>query len=184
VSSARPRKGVYAGSFDPITEGHMYMVREGARLFDDFVVAVGMNAYKKYTFTLEERRAFVEAAVEGIENVKVAHFANRFLMDYARELGANFILRGIRNEHDYSFERQMRHVNADIAPEVTTAFLMPPREISEVSSSFVKGLVGPEGWQELVRPYLPKPIYESFCRHYEQSLPDPKASDQSDPLAP
>ena len=78
----------------------------------------------------------------------------------------------------------MRHVNADIAPEISTVFLMPPREISEVSSSFVKGLVGPEGWQEMVKPYLPPPIYGSFCRRYEESLPDPKPSDVSDPLAP
>ncbi len=184
MGNGKPRKGLYAGSFDPITEGHMYMVREGARFFDEFIVAVGMNAYKDYTFTLEERRSFVEAAAEGIENVKVAHFANRFLMDYAREVGADYVLRGIRKEHDYSFERQMRHINADIAPEVTTVFLMPPREISEVSSSFVKSLVGPDGWKEVVRPYLPAPIYESFCRRYDGAEDKPRVPSDDQSMAP
>jgi pantetheine-phosphate adenylyltransferase len=184
MGKQKRRKGVYAGSFDPITEGHMHMVRVGSRLFDEFVVAVGMNPAKAYTFSLEERRAFVESAVRGIDNVKVVHFANRFLVDFAREMGADYILRGIRNEHDYAFERQMRHVNADIAPEINTIFLMPPREIAEVSSSFVKSLVGPEGWREVVRAYLPPQIYESFCRHYGGRTPTPSSPAEDESVAP
>ena len=62
----------------------------------------------------------------------------------------------------------MRNVNGDLAPKITTVFLMPPREIAEVSSSFVKGLVGPNGWEEIVRPYLPPPVYRIFARRFAQ----------------
>ena len=69
------------------------------------------------------------------------------LADYAESVGAQYILRGIRSHQDYEFERAMRNVNEDLKPEITTVFLIPPRQICEVSSSFVKGLVGPEGWE-------------------------------------
>ena len=78
-------------------------------------------------------------------------FSNMFLVDYARKIGAEYILRGIRNPNDYEYERGMRYINSDINPKLTTVFLIPPREISEVSSSFVKALVGPRGWERMVK---------------------------------
>ncbi|HYG75318.1 MAG TPA: pantetheine-phosphate adenylyltransferase [Planctomycetota bacterium] len=160
------RKGVYAGSFDPITNGHMYMIREGAKLFDELVVAIGINPDKRYTFSLDERLEFLRKSTRGIQNVTLDHFTNMFLVDYARKIGAGYILRGVRNPNDYEYERGMRYINADMNPNVTTVFLMPPREISEVSSSFVKGLVGPKGWDRIVKDYLPPPIYRHFLDHY------------------
>ena len=94
-------------------------------------------------------------------------------MRYAESKGAGYVLRGIRSEEDYRFEHAMRNVNEDMAPAVTTVFLVPPREICEVSSSFIKGLVGVEGWREVVKPYVPAPVYEkllgSEIRWTEQS---------------
>lgn len=160
------RRGVYAGSFDPITNGHMYMIHEGAKLFDELIVAIGINPDKRYTFELEERLEFLTACTKGIPNVRLDHFTNSFLVHYAREAGASHILRGIRNPNDYEYERGMRYINEDLNPDVATVFLIPPREIAEVSSSFVKGLVGPRGWQKIVKQYLPPPVYETFLRHY------------------
>lgn len=160
------RRGVYAGSFDPITNGHMYMIQEGAKLFDELIVAIGINPDKSYTFKLDERMEFLSACTKGIPNVRLDHFSNSFLVHYAREAGASHILRGIRNPNDYEYERGMRYINADLNPEVASVFLIPPREIAEVSSSFVKGLVGPRGWQKIVKQYLPPPVYETFLRHY------------------
>ncbi len=158
------RKAVYAGSFDPVTNGHLYMIREGARLFDEFVVAVGTNPGKRYTFEPFERLEMLARATKGIENVEIVEMPRVYLVDFARSVGASYILRGVRNESDYLHERTMRNVNADISSEITTVFLMPPREIAEVSSSFVKGLVGPEGWERLVEGYLPPEVCEVFRR--------------------
>ena len=173
----RRRVAVYAGSFDPITNGHMFMIREGAQLFDKLIVAIGSNPDKKYTFPIDRRLAFVRASVRDIPNVEVLDFSNRFLVHFASDVGASFILRGIRNFQDYEFERAMRQINNDLNAEILSVFLMPPRDASEVSSSFVKGLVGPDGWQDVVRQFIPDDIYDDFIAHYRknQSLPNGNA---------
>ncbi|MCY3022565.1 MAG: pantetheine-phosphate adenylyltransferase [Planctomycetota bacterium] len=160
------RKAVYAGSFDPITNGHMYMIRVGAHLFDELVVSIGVNPDKRYTFSLNERLEFLRKCTQGIPNITLDHFSGLFLVDYARKIGARYILRGIRHPNDYEYERRMCHVNTDLNPRVVTAFLIPPRDISELSSSFVKGLVGPSGWETVVKNYVPAPIYKQFVRHF------------------
>ena len=91
-------------------------------------------------------------------------FTNQYLINYARGIGAQFILRGIRCESDYEFERVMRNVNGDFDPHITTVFLMPPRDIAEVSSSMVKGLIGPEGWEAIVKQYVPAPVFKRLKR--------------------
>ncbi len=154
------RKAVYAGSFDPITNGHLWMVQEGARLFDELVIAIGENPDKRYSFSQEDRLRVLRDSVRGVAGVSVTSFKGQFLVNYARSLGARYILRGIRDARDYEFERGMRHINDDLQPEITTVFLMPPRGIAEVSSSLVKGLIGPQGWQEEVKRYVPEAVYE------------------------
>jgi pantetheine-phosphate adenylyltransferase len=156
------RRAVYAGSFDPITLGHLWMVEQGRALFDELVVAIGINPEKRYLFTLEERLAMLREVTAGFANVRIASYENMFLVRYAERVGASFILRGIRNEQDYGYERGMRYVNAELDARVRSVFLIPPRELVEVSSSFVKGLVGPQGWQDLVRKYVPDPVYRKF----------------------
>ena len=155
---------VYAGSFDPPTEGHMYMIRRGAELSDRLIVAVGINPNKRYTFTVQERLEMLRACARGLPNLTVDSFESQLLVRYAESKGADYILRGIRSEEDYRFEQPMRNVNEDLAPEITTVFLIPPREICEISSSFVKGLVGFDGWEEVVKPYVPEPVYEKLLQ--------------------
>ena len=156
---------VYAGSFDPPTEGHMFMVRRGAQLFSRLIVAIGNNPNKRYSFKLQERLEMLRACTTEHENVEVDSFENMFLVDYARSVGANYILRGIRSPQDYEFEHTMRNINEDLDPEITTVFLIPPREICEISSSFVKGLIGPKGWEEVIRPYVPAPVYQKLLEN-------------------
>lgn len=156
---------VYAGSFDPPTKGHIFMIEKGAGLFSKLIVAVGSNPNKQYTFSVEERVEMLRACTQDCENLVVDHFEGMFLIDYARSVGANYILRGIRSQQDYEFEHAMRNINEDLNPEVSTVFLIPPRELCEVSSSFVKGLVGPAGWQEVIRPYVPEPVYERLLKN-------------------
>ena len=115
------------------------MIEQGVALFDQLVVAIGINPDKRYTFPLEERL----------------------------RIGASHILRGIRSESDYEYERTMRNINGDLDPAICTVFLMPPRDIAEVSSSMVKGLIGPKGWQQVVRKYVPKPVYQHIIRTHQ-----------------
>lgn len=152
--NARASHAVYAGSFDPITNGHVWMIEQGVRLFDRLTVAVADNPDKKYAFDLEKRVKLVQAVCDQAGG-EVAWIGSRFLVDYAKLADASHLLRGIRNAADAEYERAMRNVNGDHAPRVQTIFLMPPRELCEVSSSMVKGLVGPDGWEKVVERYVP-----------------------------
>jgi len=156
---------VYAGSFDPPTNGHLWMIRQGLELFERLVVAIGSNPSKHYTFSTDERLELLRDAIPSCERLTITHFDNRYLVDYAKEANAEFILRGIRSPQDYEYERVMRHINGDMAPDIQTVFLMPPRDIAELSSSMVKGLIGPEGWQKTVRRYVPQNVFEKLEDH-------------------
>lgn len=156
------RTAVYAGSFDPLTNGHLWMIQRGLEMFDRLYVAIGTNPQKTYTFTVEERLQQLHDSIPSCERLTISEFDNLYLVNYAQSVNAQFILRGIRSYTDYEFERGMRHINNDMAPSITTTFLMPPRDISELSSSMVKGLIGPEGWQDSVRRYVPAPVFESL----------------------
>ncbi|MDO4640894.1 MAG: pantetheine-phosphate adenylyltransferase [Neisseria sp.] len=156
------RRAVYAGSFDPPTNGHLWMIREAQAMFDELIVAIGINPDKKSTYTIAERYAMLDAITNEFPNVRIHSFENRFLVDYAHDVGAKFIVRGIRTASDYEYERTIRYINSDLQPEIITIFLMPPREFAEVSSTMVKGLVGPIGWQKTIRRYLPDAVYDKM----------------------
>lgn len=147
-----------------MTIGHLWMVEQGVALFDRLVVAVGINSEKCYTFPLEDRLAMLRGSLQSIRNVSVDSFSNLYLIDYAQQIGATHILRGIRSGSDYEYERTMRNINGDLDSGICTVFLMPPRDIAEVSSSMVKGLVGPKGWQGVVRKYVPEPVYRHLSK--------------------
>ncbi len=158
---------IYAGSFDPPTAGHLWMIREGAKLFKTLQVAIGVNPSKQCAYSVNQRFEWLRRIIDDDErlgNVVLSEFNNAYLVDVALQRGATFILRGVRNEQDYEYERAMRHINGDLRPSITTVFLMPPRDLSEVSSSVVKGLIGPEGWRDVVKNYLPRCVFESISR--------------------
>ena len=160
--------GIYAGSFDPPTVGHLWMIEQGAELFGSLVVALGLNPAKRCLFGGEERLEMLRQSTAHLPNVEIHSFTNQFLINFAESVGARFILRGIRNESDYEQERTMRNVNGDLDPRVTTVFLMPPRAIAEVSSSLVKSLVGPERWEDVVKGYVSPAVFEKLREKYER----------------
>ena len=161
------RKGIYAGSFDPITNGHIWMIQEGSKLFDELVVAVGLNPDKECTFSLDERLEMLRHTIGHLPSITIDSFGNQFLVNYAREIGARYILRGIRNINDYSYERGIRLINSDLNVAISTVFLMPPREISEVSSSMIKEMVGPGGWEGMIKNYVPMTVFSALKDKYE-----------------
>jgi len=160
------KRAVYAGSFDPVTNGHLWMIREAVELFDELVVSVGVNPEKHCTFSVEERVEMLSAVTRGFNKLKVDVFKNQFLVNYAQSVDANYIVRGIRTATDYEYERTMRYINTDLHPDITTIFLLPPREYAEVSSTMVKGLVGPRGWETVIRQYVPEPVYRKLVAMY------------------
>jgi pantetheine-phosphate adenylyltransferase len=157
------RTAVYAGSFDPPTNGHLWMIDRGLEMFDRLIVAIGSNPSKSYSFSVDERLDLLRASTGSSERLAISHFDNRYLVDYAKKMDAKYILRGIRSPNDYEYERVMRHINSDMAPEITTVFLMPPRDIAELSSSMIKSLTGPGGWEETVRRYVPGPVFDALA---------------------
>lgn len=166
------RKAVYAASLDPVTNGHLWVIEQGAKLFDELVVAIGTNPGKRYTFSLQDRLEMLRQATARFENVSVDAYVNEFLVNYARSIGARYILRGIRSEADFNYERTMMLINSDLDASIVTIFLLPPREIAEISSSMVKGLVGPHGWEEIVRPYVPEGVYRKLIARFGNAHSD------------
>jgi len=159
--------------FDPLTLGHWWMIEEGHRLFDHLTVAVAVNPDKHPTFMSSERLAMIRETVESqmaltAHHIDVVVFDSEFLVNYARSLGVRYILRGIRNASDFQNEQAMRNINRDLAPDIETVFLMPPRDIAEVSSSMVKGLIGPKGWQAVVCRYVTEPVYRRILSHFDK----------------
>lgn len=155
------RIGIYAGSFDPPTNGHLWMIRRGAEMFDELVVVLAVNPDKKSFLTLDQRQMLLEALLKEIpENVRLATVEKGFLVDFARKVGAGFLLRGIRNTTDFEYEKSMARMNARMEPDIRSVFLIPPGELEEISSSMVKGFIGVPGWERWVESCVPSCVAE------------------------
>jgi pantetheine-phosphate adenylyltransferase len=161
------RRGIYAASFDPITNGHLWVIKQGIKIFDELIVAVGTHPAKNYTFTLDERVELVTAATRQYRNVRITTYRDQFLVHYAKSMNVKFVIRVIRTQSDYECERVMRNIDSDLDPEIVPIFVIPPRAIAEISSSVVKELVGPSGWEEIIKRYVPDPVYKKFVEMHE-----------------
>ncbi len=135
----RRRIGIYPGSFDPPTNGHLDVVQRAAGLFDEVIIGVGANLAKKTLFAAEERVAMMRESVAALANVRVEPF-DGLQVDFARKHGATFVIRGIRALSDFEFEFEMANMNRRLAPEVEMVFLMTSPEYLFVSASRVKEL--------------------------------------------
>ncbi len=141
--SPQPRTeivGVYPGSFDPITNGHLDLILRGSHIVDRLIVAVLRNEHKKPLFSVEERVEMLQEVVQGIPNVEVDSF-NGLLVDYTARQGATVILRGIRAISDYEYELQMALMNRRLAPDIETVFMMAGEAYSFISSRIVKEVI-------------------------------------------
>ena len=133
------RIGIYPGTFDPITLGHMDIIERGAKLVDELVIGVTTNIAKSPMFSDDERIAMVtrEVAAAGCDNCRVVGF-NSLLVDFARKLGAGVIIRGIRGVTDFEYEYQLTGMNRQLAHEVETVFLMADVSLQPIASRLVK----------------------------------------------
>jgi pantetheine-phosphate adenylyltransferase len=156
------KKAIYAGSFDPITHGHNWMIKQGSLLFDELIVVIAFNPDKKGYFTPEERLVQIQDQVKVYNNVKILLVPDRYVADVAKENNCQYLLRGIRNLQDFEYEKTIERVNLKINPSLQTIYLTPPVDLAEVSSSLVKSLVGFPGWQKLVSTMVSPVVVSGF----------------------
>lgn len=135
---------VYAGSFDPVTYGHLDVLERGASLFDRVIVAVGIHPSRKPLFSIEERLAMLEETTADLANVEVASFEG-LLINYCTSIGARAIIRGLRHTMDFEYELQIAQANADMTPEVETVFLPTALKFGFITASLVREIASHAG---------------------------------------
>ncbi len=156
------KTGMYPGSFDPLTYGHLDLIDRGSKLFDTLYIAISKNITKDYLFTIDERKEMLEKAIEKYTNVKVV-ICDKLISTFAKEIKANFLLRGLRAVTDFEYELQMASTNLLLNPEVDTAFMMTKTEYSYFSSSMVKEIARFGGdIAKFVPPYIATEVYEKI----------------------
>ena len=133
--------GLFTGSFDPITNGHLDLIRRASQLFDQLYVGVFYNKDKTGLLPIDRRQATIEAALSDFDNVTVITSHSRLTVDVAREIGASAIVRGLRNAQDLSYEASMDYFNHQLAPEIETVYLVSQPDLSQISSSRVRELI-------------------------------------------
>ena len=145
---------LFAGSFDPFTRGHEAVVEAALRLFDEVVIGVGENVSKHSLLSVEQRCRLIEDNYKSDKRVRVARYST-LTGDFAREVGATALIRGVRNTVDFEFERTIEATNRELFPELTTVLLVTPAEYMHVSSSMVRELLA---FDREVDAYLPQNI--------------------------
>ncbi len=133
------RRAIFPGSFDPLTLGHNDIIKRGVTLFDELIIAIGVNADKKYMFSLEERKKFITEAYKDEPKIKVTTYEG-LTVHFCKEIKANFILRGLRNPADFEFEKAIAHTNRSLS-EIETVFLLTSSGKSYISSSIVRDVI-------------------------------------------
>ena len=134
------RIAVFPGSFDPITKGHEDIVKRVVPLFDEIIVAIGVNSSKNYFFPLEKRMQFIEQTFAGEDKIKVQSYSG-LTIDYCRSVGARFILRGLRTSADFEFERGIAQMNKAMATDIETIFILTAPELSAINSTIVRDIL-------------------------------------------
>lgn len=137
------KRAVFPGSFDPITLGHYDIIERGLGLFDEIIIAIGVNADKKYMFSLEDRIKFIKEAFKNEPKIKVMSYSG-LTIEFCMQQDAAFILRGLRNPADFEFEKAIAHTNRKLS-EIETVFLLTSSGKSYISSSIVRDVIRNNG---------------------------------------
>lgn len=155
-------KVIYPGTFDPITNGHTDLVERASRMFDTVVVAIAESPNKKPLLPLEQRCELAREVLGHIPNVEIVGF-NTLLAHFAKEQGANVLLRGLRAVSDFEFEFQLANMNRALAPEIETVFLTPHEKHSYISSTLIREIARLDGdVAKFVHPSVEKALLEKF----------------------
>ncbi len=158
------RRAIYPGSFDPVTYGHIDLMKRALGMFDEVVVAVAVHTEKKPLFTLKERIRLIRESVQGLKGVLVESF-DGLVVDYAMEKRASAMLRGIRMLSDFEYEFQMALTNRKLAGNIETIFLMPHESYSYLSSRLIKEVASLNGD---VSAFVPRTVLEALMKKFNQ----------------
>ena len=145
---------VFPGSFDPITVGHVDLVKRAMPLFDKIVVAIGVNSQKRYLFDLDQRKEWLEAVFAEYDQIEVAHFQG-LTANYCNEIGARYLLRGLRNASDFDYEKTISQLNNIVGDGIETIFLISQPEYSHISSTIVREIIKGNGD---ATPFIPAEV--------------------------
>jgi pantetheine-phosphate adenylyltransferase len=162
------------------------VIEQGARIFGELEVAVGVNPEKEksYSFTTEERTHMLEVITEPLPNVHIGHIGMEYTVDYAARNGFGHILRGLRDSSDFAGERRNANVGREITPSIETVALLCPPELEERSSSMVKGLIGYGRWEEVVAEFVPPIVFAALKRQYEERQAQRRAQEAEPQAGP
>jgi len=155
---------LFPGSFDPFTNGHLDTVQRASQLFDEVVIAAMTNTAKRALFTAEEKVALIETAVADLLNVRVVAQSNELTVNLAHDLGAGFIIRGLRNANDLAYESDIAQVNNSLDATIETVFLLASPQYLAVSSSMIKEVAQFGGD---VRPLVPANVAHALAQKFE-----------------
>lgn len=145
------RKAVFPGSFDPITTGHVDLVKRALAVFDEIIVAIGINSQKQTLFDLEQRREWITKVFEDEPRISVDTFEG-LTVHYCKKAGARFLIRGLRNASDFDYEKTISQLNHIVGDKVETVFLISRPEFSHISSTIVREIIKGKGDAS---PFLP-----------------------------
>jgi pantetheine-phosphate adenylyltransferase len=152
------RKALYAGSFNPPTNGHLWIIREASTQFDEVIVAIGENPGKIDRFSINDRIKMIADITKNFDNVKISSFIGQFQVDFAESMDCEYIIRGLRDSRDFEYENSLRHMNSSINPFIKTIMITSPKDLLQISSSVVMALSECEGWEteveEMVTPLV------------------------------
>ena len=163
MPSGEFRRAIYPGTFDPITNGHLDIIKRACAMFDEIIVAVAYNEAKKPMFSLDERIEMAKKATEEFSQIKVIRF-HSLLVDLAEELETRIIIRGLRAVSDFEYELQMGYANASLKTDLETIYLMPSLENAFISSSIVRSILPFKG---KIDHLVPEVILEDVQGKYQ-----------------
>ena len=156
--------GLFTGSFDPITLGHVELIARASRLFDKLYVGIFYNREKVGLFSIEEKERMVTQALSHLDNVQVITSENQLAVDLAHEFGVNSFVRGLRNGQDLQYEKNLQFYNRDLAPDIETIYLVSNPAYQEVSSTRIRELIA---FEQDIRAYVPNSVVEELESKYE-----------------
>lgn len=154
---------IYPGSFDPITNGHIDILKSGAEIFDKVIIAVSYNANKKGFLSIDERVDLIRKSVVELSNVEVDSFEG-LTVEYAKRKGANVLLRGLRTSFDFEYELQLSQTNNALYKDIKTLFLITKPEYNFISSSMVREILANKGD---ISKFVPKAVEEFLIAKYD-----------------